>query len=148
MTGFRSNRLRLAALALRLALGAIFLYGAYAKLREPWQLFAMSVDAYGVLPHWGVIAVARTLPWAELVIGVLLVVGWLPRLFSAAAALLLLGFFTLMVSAYLRGLQIDCGCFGGDDPISWRTLLRDGAILAAALALTAIAVRRARQAPA
>ena len=39
------------------------------------MLFAMTVDAYGMLPQWAVILVARTLPWAELLLGLLLIAG-------------------------------------------------------------------------
>jgi len=45
-------------------------------------------------------------------------------------------FFSLMVRAYAKGMQINCGCFGPGEVISWKTLLRDGSMLAAALALT------------
>jgi len=40
-----------------------------------------------------------------------------------------------MVRAYAKGMEINCGCFGANDIISWKTLLRDGSMLAAALAL-------------
>ena len=42
------------ALILRVALGAIFVYAAWIKLREPWALFAMAIDSYQVLPVWAV----------------------------------------------------------------------------------------------
>jgi uncharacterized membrane protein YphA (DoxX/SURF4 family) len=129
---------------LRLALGAVFVYAAWTKLRVPWQLFAMQVDAYRLLPQWAVVFVARTLPWAELLIGLLLIAGRFLRLSSAAASLLLLSFFAMMVRTYASGLQIDCGCFGPGDTISIRTLLRDGALLAASLALAAMAFFKAR----
>src|SRR5512138_3619277 len=108
MTCWRSKLV----LALRLALGVVFLYAARTKLSEPWALFAMNVDGYGVLPHWAVVAVARTLPWVEAAIGAVLVWGrWLPQT-ATAAFLLLLGFFVLMARSYAAGMQIDCGCFG------------------------------------
>jgi hypothetical protein len=53
-------------LALRLLLGAVFVYAAYTKLRQSWLLFALSIDSYQLLPEWAVYAVARTLPAAEL----------------------------------------------------------------------------------
>ncbi len=132
-------------LVLRLALGAVFLYAAWTKLRAPWQIFAMAVDAYGLLPTWAVTAVARVLPWAELVIGVLLIAGVFLRTASIAATALLLGFFALMVRAYAAGLQIECGCFGPGDAISVRTLLRDGSMLLASLCLAGMAVWNARR---
>jgi uncharacterized membrane protein YphA (DoxX/SURF4 family) len=131
-----SRVFRAVVLALRVALGAVFVYAAWTKLRQPWELFAMSIDAYKVLPYWAVLAVARTLPWAELAIGVALMVGRWLRVSAGAASLLLLVFFVLMVRAYVKGMQINCGCFGLGDAISPRTLARDGALLAGYLFLT------------
>ena len=75
MTFSRSNALRVAALLLRIALGAVFVYAAWLKLRDPWQMFAMSIDSYQLLPMWAVRVVARTLPWVELLLGMLLIAG-------------------------------------------------------------------------
>ena len=131
-----SRVLRVVLLALRLVLGAVFVYAAWTKLRQPWALFAMSIDAYRVLPYWAVLVVARTLPWAELAIGLALMAGIWLRVSSAAASLLLLVFFALMLRAYAGGMHIDCGCFGPGDTISARTLARDGGLLAGYLILT------------
>jgi uncharacterized membrane protein YphA (DoxX/SURF4 family) len=141
-----SRVLRAVALALRIALGAVFVYAAWTKLREPWEMFAMSIDAYKVLPYWAVLVVARTLPWAEMLIGLALMAGRWLRVSAAAASLLLLVFFGLMVRAYAKGMQIDCGCFGGGDTISVRTLARDGGLLAGYLLLTWMSFRSRRKA--
>ena len=138
MTSWQSRLL----LLLRLALGVVFIYAAWTKLREPWALFAISVDAYGLLPKWAVIFVARTLPWAELLLGILLVAGIFLRVTASAVSLILAFFFTILVIAYGKGLQIDCGCFGFGEAISPRTLARDGALLATSLCLTAMSFRR------
>ena len=140
-----SRVFRAAVLALRIALGAVFVYAAWTKLRQPWELFAMSIDAYKVLPYWAVLLVARSLPWAELLIGLALMAGRWLRVSSAAASLLLLVFFGLMVRAYAKGMQIDCGCFGGGDAISVRTLARDGTLLAGYLFLTWTSFRGRRK---
>ncbi len=132
----REVRIRAVALVLRIALGAILVYSAWSKLKDPWALFAMAVDSYQALPLWGVEWVARTLPWVELLIGVLLIVGRWMRVATVACSLLLLLFFGLMVRAHLKGMEINCGCFGPGEAISWRTLLRDGAMLAGSLLLT------------
>jgi uncharacterized membrane protein YphA (DoxX/SURF4 family) len=130
---------RRVTLALRLLLGAVFVYAAYTKLRQSWLLFALSIDSYQLLPEWAVYAVARTLPAAELALGILLIAGvWLRYLSIIAAAILGL-FFSVMVVSYFRGAGIDCGCFGVGEPLSVRTLLRDGVLLAAALALVVLA---------
>ena len=117
----------------------MFIYAAYTKLRQSWLLFALSIDSYQLLPEWAVYAVARTLPAAELALGILLIAGvWLRYLSIIAAAILGL-FFSVMVVSYFRGAGIDCGCFGVGEPLSVRTLLRDGLLLAAALALVVLA---------
>ena len=132
---------------LRLALGVIFIYAAWTKLfsfdswrisLRPWELFAMSIDSYQLLPLAVVEAVARTLPWIELAIGLFLIAGIFLRSAAMATALLLAVFFGLMVRAYAKGMQINCGCFGAGEVISWKTLLRDGSMLAASVALVSM----------
>jgi methylamine utilization protein MauE len=46
-----------------------------------------------------------------------------------------------MVRAYLKGMEISCGCFGPGETLSWKTLLRDGSMLAGSLLLTAVSFR-------
>ena len=137
-------KIRAVSLGLRIALGAILVYSAWSKLKDSWALFAMAVDSYQVLPLWGVRLVARTLPWVELLIGVLLIVGRWMRVATVACSLLLLVFFGLMVRAHLKGMEINCGCFGPGEAISWRTLLRDGAMVAGSLLLTVMTLMRKR----
>ncbi|HUJ30673.1 MAG TPA: MauE/DoxX family redox-associated membrane protein [Candidatus Acidoferrum sp.] len=133
----------------RLALAAVFLYAAYVKLKPQggmgWSLgslrvslsmFAMQVDSYQLLPPWGVNAVAHLLPPFELFLGLWLLTGIALRFSSLVTALLLSGFFTGMVRAYVLGQEISCGCFGPGEQIGPRTLLRDGTLLAVALAVT------------
>jgi uncharacterized membrane protein YphA (DoxX/SURF4 family) len=132
-------------LLLRLVLGAVFVYAAYTKLRQSWLLFALSIDSYRLLPEWGVLALARALPWLELALGFLLIGGVWLRYASIAATLLLALFFGVMVWSYARGAGIDCGCFGVGEALSLKTLARDGALLLASVAL--IAFSRAQQQP-
>jgi uncharacterized membrane protein YphA (DoxX/SURF4 family) len=139
---FPSKLLRAILLLLRVVVGGVFVYAAWSKLRDPWTLFAISIDAYHVLPQWAVLVVARTLPWLELLLGVALVIGVFRRISTLAASALLMLFFGLMVRAYVRGEAIDCGCFGPGEAISPLTLLRDGALLAGSLFLMAMAWRR------
>jgi hypothetical protein len=139
-----SNLWRAGLLVLRLGVALVLGYAAWVKLREPWIVFAMSVDAYHVLPQWGVLAVAHALPWIELLLAVLLLTGFWQRVATPAVSALLAVFFALMVRSYVRGEGIDCGCFGPGEAISPITLLRDGGLLAASLLLTWAAFRRKR----
>jgi uncharacterized membrane protein YphA (DoxX/SURF4 family) len=130
----------------RVGLGLIFLYAAYTKLRHPWPLFALSIDSYRLLPEWAVIVVARTLPWLELALGLLLLVGWRLHYVASAATGILLAFFVVMLRAYFLGLGIDCGCFGVGEALSEVTLMRDGLLLLLAFTVAVDAFARARRA--
>lgn len=145
MISSKSRLWRIVALALRVALGAIFIYAAWIKLRDPWQMFALSIDSYQLLPMWAVRFVARTLPWLEMALGVLVVAGVWLRFSATAVSVLLLGFFGLLVRAWILHMEISCGCFGPGEVVSWRTLLRDGSMLAGSLVLTAISLARPRK---
>lgn len=133
----------------RVLLGGVFVYAAYTKLRASYLLFAMAIDAYKLLPEAAAVAVAHVLPWAELALGIALIAGIWLRVTSASATALLAVFFTAMVHAYQpeikEGQQISCGCFGLGEPISGRTLLRDGTLLALSLGLTVAAFYVARR---
>jgi uncharacterized membrane protein YphA (DoxX/SURF4 family) len=144
----RVNWLRWFLLAGRVILGAVFIYAAYTKLREPWMLFAFAVNAYQVLPEWAVTIVARGLPWFELTLGLFLILGWKLRWFSSAAAGLLAFFFSLMLYTYIKNPRTDaisCGCFGFGEKLGPLTLARDGALLALALAIVAGAFLMSRR---
>jgi hypothetical protein len=70
----------------------------------------------------------------EIAAGAAVVAG--PRVWVRAGALAsggLMTVFTIAVlSAVVRGINISCGCFGsGSGPITWVTVLRDVALLAA-----------------
>jgi uncharacterized membrane protein YphA (DoxX/SURF4 family) len=121
----------------RLILGSVFIYAAYTKLRQPWELFALSIDSYRLLPGWAVIGVARTLPLVELVVGVLLVAGAWTRTAATAATVLLAAFLAIMVRAYFGELNIDCGCFGIGQALGTMTLIRDSLLTMLSLAVTA-----------
>jgi uncharacterized membrane protein YphA (DoxX/SURF4 family) len=129
-------------LAGRVGLGGVFLYAAYTKLRQPWTLLAVSIDSYRMLPEWAVLALARTLPWLELGIGILLVAGYRLRPVTVAASALLALFFGVMSRAFFQGLGIDCGCFGVGEALSARTLVRDGLLVLVSIFLMVAAFRQ------
>lgn len=129
------------AIVLRIFLGLVFCYAAYVKLREPWLYFAASISSYRLLPDWAVFALARTLPWTELTVGLVLLSGQLLKVAAPGASLLLIGFYAAMLRAYAAGAGIDCACFGPGDTIGPLTLLRDGALLCCSLVLTVLVFR-------
>ena len=128
-------------LGARLLLAAVFLYAAYTKLRQPWLVFAMAIDSYQLLPPWAVLFLARTIPWLELVLGILLLAGYQLRYVATFASGLLAVFFAVMLRSYLKGLSIDCGCFGVGEALGPGTLARDGALIALSIFVAIFAFR-------
>jgi uncharacterized membrane protein YphA (DoxX/SURF4 family) len=109
-------------------------------------MFAMQVDSYQLLPPQLVSPAAHFLPIFELFLGLWLLSGVWLRYSSLVTTLLLGAFFAMMVRTYRMGLEINCGCFGPGERLGPKTLLRDGSLLALALAVTigAFLLRRKR----
>lgn len=128
----------------RLALAGIFVYSGYVKLDSPLQ-FAAAIAGYKLVPDSLIPPLVDYLPWVEIVLGILLLVGWQLRYVSIGASALLLCFIAILTITYMRGIDADCGCFGFGDRISPRTIARDVLILLPALYLIFDA-RRARMA--
>ena len=140
----KTKILKIAVITLRVVLGAIFVYAGYVKLEQPWQLFAAGIAEYEIVPLWAATFLARTLPGFEILVGLMLVIGRWSRTSTVIVSGLLLVFFSLMVRAFMQGKEISCGCFGPNEMISWKTLVRDGSMLAGSLLLTVIAFRNRR----
>ena len=101
-----------AATTARLLLAGVWAWAALAKISDP-DAAVRAVRAYQLLPEALVRPVAWGLPFAELALAVLLAVGLATRLAAAVSAVLLALFIVAIAAAWARGLQIDCGCFGG-----------------------------------
>jgi uncharacterized membrane protein YphA (DoxX/SURF4 family) len=99
-------------LVARLVVGGVWIAAALAKLPDP-SASVRAVRAYDLLPESVVPTVGHTLPILELVVGACLVIGLLTRPMSFVSAILFLAFVVGISAAWARGLQIDCGCFGG-----------------------------------
>ena len=72
----------------------------------------LSVQAYQLVPDQVAFAIGTWLPTLEIALGVLLLIGLFLRPAGVISALLQVVFIIGIVSAWARGLQIDCGCFG------------------------------------
>jgi uncharacterized membrane protein YphA (DoxX/SURF4 family) len=73
----------------------------------------MAVRAYEVLPIWLANFLGIALPWLEVGFGILLIIGVAVRLSAIVGGGLMLLFIAAISQAWVRGLSIDCGCFGG-----------------------------------
>ncbi|MCS6965470.1 MAG: DoxX family membrane protein [Candidatus Kapabacteria bacterium] len=123
-------------IALRLLIGMVFLVAAADKLSNP-ELFARNIANYRILPTELVNIPALVIPWLEVLVGLMLIVGLRVRAAATVAVGLLLVFTLALISALVRGLDIHCGCFSqtAAERIGWERVVQDIALLVGAFLL-------------
>ena len=127
-------------LVCRLTLGGVLFVAGYLKV-DKLEVSQMAVRSYELLPIPIANFLGQTLPFFEVVIGLLLIVGAATRAVAALGGFTMFIFIIAIAQAWARGLNIDCGCFGGGgtvDPGQTRYLqeiLRDAGLVALALFL-------------
>lgn len=123
--------------AARLVIAGVLLAAAVPKLLDP-AAFAAKLPNYRLFPDVLVNLVATTAPMLELLAALALLTG---RLYRGGVwlSLGLMAMFTALIgSALARGIDLDCGCFGGAaqaDPVGLLDLVRNIALLAVASVL-------------
>jgi uncharacterized membrane protein YphA (DoxX/SURF4 family) len=125
----------------RLGLAAVWLVAGGTKVGD-LAGSGRAVNAYDVMPYDLAKVIGAALPFVELALGVLLLVGLATRLAAGVSEALLVVFIAGITQAWARGLQIDCGCFGsggqlaaGQSPTYGPEILRDLGFLALAVFL-------------
>ncbi len=134
-------------LAVSLALAAIFVYAGIDKIGERQQ-FADNIAGFAILPTAFIDLFALTLPLFEIACGLLLLLPLTRRIGALAIALVSVMFFIALLSALLRGLTLDCGCFGVGAPSRskmWLELGLDAVLFAGALFVYARARARCKR---
>lgn len=94
----------------RVLLGGLFVYAGVVKALDPAG-FAGEIANYQILPYRLNFLVASTLPFVELLAGLLLVINRKVRPATVVIGGLNLVFMVALSSLLIRGLDIDCGCF-------------------------------------
>ncbi|HET9993815.1 MAG TPA: MauE/DoxX family redox-associated membrane protein [Candidatus Acidoferrum sp.] len=146
----------------RLVLGGIFIYAGFSKLLMPnthlWPMFvlkfslsmnistfAQQVESYKMISPEASQMVAHVLPFVEIALGLLVLIGWGLRIWATAITLIMVCFLAVVTRAYLLHMDINCGCFGAPEKLTGMTVVRDGAFAALALLMTVFAFIEARQ---
>jgi uncharacterized membrane protein YphA (DoxX/SURF4 family) len=117
-------------LVARLILGGVLFAAGYLKVGTP-DKSQMAVRAYEMLPISVANFLGLVLPPTEIVIGALLIVGALTRVMAALGGFTMIVFIIAIAQAWARGLNIDCGCFGGGGAVEpgetkyFQEILRD-----------------------
>jgi putative oxidoreductase len=120
------------SLVLRIVLGGLFVYAGVIKALGVHAL-ADDIANYQIVPAALIPWLAATLPAIEILAGGLLLVGLYTRAAALLVGAMMVVFMGALAQAFARGIDLACGCFGGKAPADWLTLVRDAALLAAAL---------------
>ncbi len=116
----------------RLVVAAVFVAAAIPKLLDP-AAFSAAIGNYQVFPYWSWNALAALVPMLELVAAAMLLCHNTRRAGALILGSLTLAFIALIASVILRGVDIECGCFGHSvaaESVGWPLLLRDLLLLA------------------
>jgi len=144
---------KIVVLLLRVAVAAVFLYAGVMKI---WDFrhgqsatpdFTLAIQHFEILPNPDLaVLLAVYLPWLEVTAALTLFVKRLALGAATAVTVMSVVFLGAIGSAWARGLDIRCGCFGKDEvSLSYPSLmLRDGLLLAAAVMVLVWEVRRNR----
>ena len=103
-------------LIFRLTLGGVLLAAGGLKVSKPTES-ANATAAFKILPTELAHLVGYALPWVEVAVGLLLIVGIMVRYSAVFSGLLMIAFAAAIASVWARGMLIDCGCFGGGGEI-------------------------------
>jgi uncharacterized membrane protein YphA (DoxX/SURF4 family) len=95
----------------RLVLGGLFIYAGIVKVADPLE-FAQDVRNYRLAGQSLSFLTAVFLPWLEIVAGFFLVAGIMKRASALVVSSMLVFFILLVLLTLVRGLDVDCGCFG------------------------------------
>ena len=127
-------------LVCRLTLGGVLFVAGYLKV-DKLEVSQMAVRSYELLPIPIANFLGQTLPFFEVVIGLLLILGAATRVVAALGGFTMFIFIIAIGQAWARGLNIDCGCFGGGGTVApgetryLQEILRDAGLVAMALFL-------------
>jgi hypothetical protein len=128
-------RNRTILLVFRLVLGGLFVYAGAVKALDPLD-FAQDIRNYRLVGQSLSFIAAVVLPWLEILAGAFLIAGTWKRGAALTVSGLLVFFIFLTLVTMLRGIDVDCGCFGSLSRKSgWGVVLEDLGMLYLGLCL-------------
>ena len=116
----------------RIFLGLVFLYASFNKILNPGS-FAIAIQNYQLIPMSLSNMVAIFLPWCEFYCAGLLLFGWWHKPAALLVSIMSIIFIVALTLAYLRGLDIDCGCYGTGSSVSIQKIIENFILLALSL---------------
>ena len=133
---------RISFLLARVILAGVFIYASIHKIVYPDKFYGAIMN-YQILPQYGAYALAYLLPALEIFVGLVLLSGKFLYPSLLMISVMLLVFIAAIISAWLRGLDISCGCFGeGSSGEYFEVIVRDIFLLLLCMILFLLNPRR------
>lgn len=126
-------------LVVRVCLAAFLIPSALGKLFD-YRNFIRAIEDYHLLPRAAARVVGVLLPWVELGLAVVLLLGLSASLIGLLVTLVLGAFMLAAVLSIRRGVELSCNCHvpGATGVLGWGALVRNCALLVLTLAMTAM----------
>lgn len=111
-------------------IGALFIIASVTKIPDTAK-FADSITNYKLLPEFMVMPMAAIVPWIQMITGIMLILDIYPRSSAFILCGLLVAYIIAITQAYVRGIDIECGCFdlliqfGIEDRVGIKAIVRD-----------------------
>ncbi len=109
----------------RVIVGGVFVLAGIAKLRAPQDGFINTLMGYQLFARPIAAVLSYILPWLELILGFLLILGLWPQVVMPVGMVLLLLFTLIVVINLMRGKRHPCGCFDRVTPLQWKIVHRN-----------------------
>lgn len=101
----------------RLIVGIVFIYASYDKILDPIS-FSKNIHNFHITPIFIENLAALIIPWLELIIGILLILGLFLEGTTTITIALLIFFIFILSQAVFRGIDVHCGCFKSEAEIA------------------------------
>jgi uncharacterized membrane protein YphA (DoxX/SURF4 family) len=117
----------------RLVVGGVFVVAGAIKLLDP-AAFAQDIGNYQAFPWWTWNLAAAVVPIVEIFAGLAVLTGFKRRGGAIVLGSLTVAFLGLIASVMIRGIDLNCGCFGDAteaNAVGWPLVFRDLGLLVA-----------------
>ena len=122
--------LAFAVFLIRLFVGGVFLIAGLIKIKGSSSRLLIAILGYELVPRGAATILVYVLPWLEIIVGGLLILGLWSHLTVLVGAGLLAVFLSGIVTSLLRGMNNDCGCYQSLTPVQWKLAYRNLIIMA------------------
>lgn len=130
---FMFRKKRFSVISSQIIIGSIFIIASFSKIGDPHGL-SVIIKSYGILPNSMATLASYVMPWVELLSGISLVLGVMPKYGAGIIFLMNIGFipsliYRTFVEASKNAISIfqvgfDCGCGLGEN-LAWVLIIRD-----------------------